>query len=64
MTEKLCEKMKDKMNILIKESRKAGIEKEIPRVLWIKEDLKLMKQNCKEEECPQKICVDLAKRHI
>jgi hypothetical protein len=56
--------MKNKINTLTKQSRKAGIEKEIPRVLWIKEDLKIMKKNCKEDECPQKICVDLAKRHL
>lgn len=63
MTEKLCKKMQDKIDILRKESKKAGITKEIPRVMWLKEDLRIMKKICKEDECPQEKCETIAKRH-
>jgi hypothetical protein len=63
MTEKICKKMQNKIEILEKQSKKNGIEKEIPRVLWLKEDLKLMKVACKEDECPQPRCKTMLKRH-
>ena len=53
MEKKICEKIQTKINTLSEKSRKAGIEKDIPRVAWLKEDLKLMKKTCKEVNCPQ-----------
>lgn len=55
--------MQNKIDLLKKESIKAGITKEIPRVVWLKEDLKLMKVACKEDECPQPRCESMQKRH-
>jgi len=63
MTDKICTKIQNKIDLLKKESIKAGITKEIPRVLWLKEDLKLMKVACKEDECPQPRCETMLKRH-
>jgi len=64
MTKKVCEQIQEKINTLSEKSRKAGIEKDIPRVAWLKEDLKLMKKTCKGANCPQSICEVVGKRHL
>jgi len=61
---KICERIQEKINTLEKGSRKAGIQKDIPRVAWLKEDLKIMKKTCKEDNCPQSICNVMEKRHL
>lgn len=63
-TEKICDKIQEKIDALDKQSKKAGIQKDIPRVLWLKEDLKIMKKSCKEDNCPQSICERMEKRHL
>jgi len=61
---KICEKIQGKIDKLEKESKKNGIQSDIPRVLWLKEDLKIMKKSCKEDNCPVAICEKMQKRHL
>jgi len=61
---KICERIQEKIDTLQKESRKQGITKDIPRVAWLKEDLKLMKKTCNGKNCPQLICEKIEKRHL